>query len=209
MTEDDIKNYWYYFQSLTRQLQNTEQYVDHYLGANGEIINASTFSNEFAKILMLASAEFEVVSKALCTESGVSLPWNANIIRITKEILKIYPLIGDTTISTPYQTFQPLHNWTIVNATKRSGETVSKVEGIQWWNDHNDIKHNRRLHFYLANLSNCIDSLGSLMVLEYYLSQKVIGNVDAISKIGCSYFSAHYGMAALALNIGNELPDFK
>ena len=208
MTENDIKINWYYFRSLTRQLHDTEQFVDHSLDVNGNMINSSTCSNEFAKILMLAASEFEVIAKSLCVESGVSLRWNANIIRITKEITATYANIGNTIISTPYLTMTPLCGWQVIQVPNRNGNLVEKVDGIQWWDDHNGVKHNRRDSFHLANLKNCIDAMGSLMVLELYLSQKAIGNVDAITTISCDYFSCDYGLSNLVVNPGNKLPDF-
>lgn len=46
------------------------------------------------------------------------------------------------------------------------------------------------------------------MVLELYLSQTVLNNLDAIKSIGCSYFDCDYGLAYLATNAGHQLPDF-
>ena len=94
---------------------------------------------------MLAASEFEVIAKTLCSESDISLPWNANIIRITREVVNTYPLIGDTIITTPFLTFQPLKNWKIIQVKNRNGNLVDKADGIQWWDDYNSVKHDRRL----------------------------------------------------------------
>ncbi len=208
MTEKDIKINWYYFRSLSKQLQETEQFVDHSFGANGVMSNSETFSNEFAKILMLASSEFEVIAKDLCKEKGVQLRWNGTINTITKEIVSAFPHIGNTSISTPYQTLQPLKNWKLVQVQNKNGKMEDKVTGIQWWSDHNAIKHNRTSSFHSANLKNCIDALASLMVLELYLSQQVLGDVNAITSLGCNYFECDYGLSHLIANTGNKLPDF-
>ncbi|WP_026523786.1 hypothetical protein [Butyrivibrio sp. MB2005] len=106
MNEADIKANWYYFRSLSNQL--------HRINRQEKMLNASTFSNEFAKILMLASSEFEVISKLICREAGIKLPWNANIVSITKTLLLKYPKIGDTKVYTPYIEFQPLKEWKII-----------------------------------------------------------------------------------------------
>ena len=208
MTESDIKVNWYYFRSLASQLRQTEQFVDHSVDANGIMKNASTYSNEFAKILMLAASEFEVTAKVLCSESGITLPWNANIIRITRELINKYPLIGDTSIITPYLILQPLKNWKIIQISNRNGNIVDKADGIQWWYDYNNVKHDRRQMFYVANLKNCIDATASLMVIELYLSQKTMGNVDAITSLGCDYFDCEYGLAHLVSDADKRLPDF-
>ena len=208
MTEVDIKNNWYYFRSLAKQLQDTEQYVDHSIGTAGMMLNAGTFSNEFAKILLLVSSEFEVIAKTLCVEAGLKIPWNANIVRITKEIKSNYPHIGDTLIRTPYQSFQPLQNWTVVQVTNKNGKTEDQLRGISWWEDHNKIKHNRRNYFQTAHLKNCVDAMACLMILELYLSQTALGNVDIITTLGCCYFDCDYGLSHLSVHSRNKLPDF-
>ena len=208
MTETDIKNSWYYFRSLVKQLQGTEQYVDHSIDSTGTMSNAGTFSNEFAKILMLVASEFEVIAKALCAEAGLKIPWNANILRITKEITSFFPHIGDTVILTPYQAFQPLQSWAVVQVTNKNGKAEDQLRGISWWEDHNKVKHNRRSSFQTAHLKNCVDEMAALMVLELYLSQKALGNVNAITSLGCNYFDCDYGLSHLAVNAGKMLPDF-
>lgn len=208
MNDKDIRINWYYFCSLASQLQKTTQFVDHVTDQDGRIINGETFSNEFAKILLLACSEFEVIAKSLCKESGIILRWNANIVSITKEILKLYPNINQTEISTPYQTYKPLEKWHIVLAQTKKGNLSDKVAGIDWWDFHNNIKHNRSDYFKEATLRSCIDSMSSLMVLELYLCRKVLKNLDLISKISCEYFSFKYGLFYLAGSYGDDLPDF-
>lgn len=204
MTEADVKAYWYYFRSLANQLCQTEQYVDHSFDKNGIMINGVTFSNEFAKILMLASAEFEVIAKELCTESGITIRRNANIMAISREILTRYPHIGETIISTPYVKMQPLKDWRMTI----NGRGQDEVAGIEWWGDHNDLKHNRGASLVKANLKNCIYATASLLVLEIYLSMAVLGNIDEISTSRCAYFDFHYGLCPLTTNPNWLPPDF-
>lgn len=83
MRENDIKMNWYYFQALSKQLKDTEQFVDHSIDEKGNLLNGKTFSNEFAKILMLGASEFEVIAKALCIESGIKIRRNANVLTFT------------------------------------------------------------------------------------------------------------------------------
>lgn len=204
MTEKDIKTNWYYFRALAFQLQNTTQFVEHDVSLNGQ-----TFSNEFAKILMLASSEFEVICKALCKESSVKLTWNASIISITEGVLSTYPNIGQTEIITPYLgDIKPLEHWRVGKVKNRKGKSVDKVIGIDWWEAHNNVKHDRGDFFSKATLENSIYSMASLMVVEMYLSQKVIGDVDYISDIGCEYFDFQYGIVNLASKLPDKLPDF-
>jgi hypothetical protein len=211
LSGDDVKKYWLYFRSLANQFQKTEQYVDHSLNSDGKPINADTFSNEFAKILMLAASEFEVVAKDLCVEIGATIRSNAKITTISKEILKVFPKIGDTVIMTPYQTIRPLKDWQVVvsEKTKKDGTTQQEetVEGIPWWQSHNSVKHNRRVSFLEANLSCCMSAMASLMVLELYLCWKVDSSLGRISSLGCDYFTCEYFAAYRVTEGGNVLPD--
>ena len=93
MTEDDIKKNWNYFKSLAKQFQQTEEFVDHSMNSTGKLKNGKTFSNEFAKLLLLSASEFEIIAKLLCTESGHAVSDNANIQEISKTILSLYPNI--------------------------------------------------------------------------------------------------------------------
>lgn len=79
MTEEHIKKNWNYFKSLAKQFQQTEQFVDHTMDSNGKLKNGQTFSNEFAKLLLLSASEFEVIAKALCAESRYAVSDKSNI----------------------------------------------------------------------------------------------------------------------------------
>ncbi len=207
MTKSDIKANWQYFSTLANQLKQTEQFVDHSLNSDGDFSNGLTFSNEFAKILLLTASEFEIISKSLCNEAGAKISTNANIIQISKQLLKLFPHIIETKICTPYKTIIPLYGWKIIKELDDKGKEVEKVDGLEWWYAHNGIKHNRFANYTSANLINCIEAMASLMVLELYLAQIVLGNVNSIT-LECSYFSCAYGLKYLTLNTGKELPDF-
>lgn len=198
MTVDDIKKNWNYFKSLAKQFQQTEQFVDHAMDSSGKLKNGKTFSNEFAKLLLLSASEIEVNAKALCAESGHAVSDKANIKEISKTILSIYPNIIDTKISTPYQIIKPLAAWSIAKTDL----------GIPWWNAYNKVKHDRTNHFEDANLNNCMEALASLMILELYLAQEVLGNLDTITPVNCDYFDCEYGIDVLEVNPGKRLPDF-
>lgn len=209
MTNTDIISNWIYFRSLAKQLNDTEQFVDHAIDSSGKLVNGSVFSNEFAKLLMLSASEFEVIGKSLCTESGRTIRSNANIISITKEILSIFPHIGETSITTPYQTIQPLKNWRIGKVLNKNGSYNDTVEGIPWWKAYDKIKHNRRESFENANLQNSVDAIASLMVLELYLSKIVAGDMNKITSIGCDYFDCSYGLSYIVADGIEKLPDFQ
>lgn len=208
MTEKEVLSNWYYFCSLSKQLYNTMNYVDHRLDSTGLMVNGQCFSDEFAKLLMLASSEFEVVCKQLCVESGNKIKSNSNIITLTKNIISLFPKIGETFISTPFQIVKPLEKWNVIPIRNKYGNVKEKVVGIDWWSAYNLIKHQRVDMYEQANLYNCVYALASLCVLELYLSRVALGNNDAISSVRCDYFSFRYGLQSLVANVGIQLPDF-
>lgn len=204
LSEKEVKHYWNYFCSLCKRLDKTKQYVDH-SSENNELKNATVNSFEFQQIILLASMEFENISKAICLniDSNFNLQ-NANIRKISETILHKYPSIGQTTIRTDYQVLQPLKNWKI--ATDENGKKY--VDGIQWWDDYSNIKHQTFWKFNLTTLKNAVDALASLMVLELYLMQINLGDLMMSLNIESEYFSNEYAGAILCSK-GNNLPDFE
>ena len=133
----------------------------------------------------------------------------ANIGKISKKILAEFPRIRETKIATPFFVCRPLENWLVQQIVNEAGKTQDIVVGIDWWEAHNFVKHDREKNFSDANLSNCIYSLASLVVMELYLSQIVLGNVDMISSLSCDYFGFFYGLVPLASKRADILPDFQ
>ena len=204
MTEKEVKHYWNYFCSLCRRLENTRQFVDHSSDSN-ELKNASVNSFEFQQIILLSAMEFENISKAICLDidSNFNLQ-NANIKKITETILQKYPKIGDTVVTTDYQTLQPLKDWKIIVDSTTGKKTVG---GIPWWDDYSNIKHQTFWKFNLATLNNAVSALSSLMVLELYLMKSTLGSVMMSLSTECDYFNCVYPGAILC-NGETPLPDF-
>lgn len=200
MTADEFKTIWLYFCSLSDQLNNTTNFVDHSVDSNNMMFNAKTFSHEFVKLIMLASSEFEVIGKELCVNSGIQINKNDNIIIISKAILNKYPNIVNTVIHTSYTSLKPLENWKIII---RNGK--EQVFGIDWWQAHNDLKHERSTSYHKATLENCVISLAALMVLEMYLA-----NVLSIQlrNDNLKYFINNYAPKIYVSESGDPLPDF-
>ena len=200
MTENEFKTIWLYFCSLSDQLNNTTNFVDHSVDDNGVMYNAESFSHEFVKLIMLASSEFEVIGKELCVNSGISINKNDNILVISKAILNKYPDIINTVIYTCYTSLKPLENWRI--SIQNGNEQVS---GINWWQAHNDLKHERSNSYHKATLTNCVNSMAALMVLEIYLA-KLLGFQPRNDNL--KYFINNYSPKFIVTESGDPLPDF-
>lgn len=204
MTDKEVLHYWNYFCSLCKRLENTKQYVDHQV-KDGELINGKVNSFEFQQIILLTAMEFENVSKAICLHINPNFHLAyGNIQKITETILSAYPKLVETCIQTDYQQLQPLKDWKIATDSITGKK---HVEGLSWWDDYSNIKHQSFWKFELANLSNAIHALASLLVLELYLMKIELGSIELSSNKACSYFDNPYSSPLLCAN-ENPLPDF-
>ena len=204
MTEKEVLHYWNYYCSLCKRLENTKQFVDHQV-KDDELLNGNVNSFEFQQIILLTAMEFENVSKAICLhiDSSFNLAY-ANILKITETILSTYPKIVETIVQTDYQQLQPLKDWEIaIHPTTNK----KNVEGLSWWDDYSNIKHQSFWKFELANLSNAINALASLLVLELYLMKIELNSIELSTNKMCTYFDNPYSSQILCTH-ENELPDF-
>ena len=200
MGKDKIYRYWLYFNSLCSDLEYTTRYVDH---QNGDVENTKKCSIEFLRLLLSIGSEFEIICKLLCkqfnNEFDIGNQGN-NITVLSEKILSKYPKIIQNRIYTDYESMLPLKDWKIedIDGKKRR-------KGLNWWDSYNKVKHNRNDYFYKANLSEVINSLGSLLIIELYLQMEVLGEIKFYN---CSYFSCEYFPQSLVTE-SPILPDFK
>ena len=103
---------------------------------------------------------------------------------------------------TDYQRIMPLREWNVVILE----DGKKHVSGIPWWDDYGNLKHQTFRNFDLATLKNAVNSLASLMVLELYLMQSMLGTVTLANYT--EYFRNAYSGPILMAK-GDELPDFK
>ena len=207
MKSQEVMHFWYYFCSLCSQLNYTKQYVDHKtIEKNGQKIlaNGNTYSNEFLKILLLAASEFETIGKILCKEIDPQFKETGNIIAITETILKRYPNIIKTVVTTDFQTLAPLSDWKI----KVTSSYRKKCSGLNWWSAYTNLKHQRYNCFSVATLEQCINALASVLVFELYLAMHVVGSVSDLSTHECEYYDFRYGHEQLWTRCPQNLPDF-
>jgi hypothetical protein len=145
-------SHWNYFLALEADLAATSRYVDFHES------NYSTFSIEFARLIMAAAAEFEVVAKAICRASYGDVAEKANIVTLRDKIILRYPEFCTHQVNLPrfHMDSTPWAEW-------KGAFTPS------WWAGYNAIKHNRSDRFAEANLKNAIDAASGLLVGLLYL----------------------------------------
>jgi len=148
---------WHYFLSLERDFERTIDFVE----LDGA--NSSTYSNEFAKLLLLIGSEVDVTAKALCRDLNPSSK-ATNILEYQKEICGVFQ--GMHAIEIEISRFniraEPWNSW---------GDTPPTSP--PWWKAYNDVKHSRDANFPEANQSNVLHSLCGLLSLHLYLHRSV------------------------------------
>ena len=147
-------HYWQYFAALETDLANTCRFVE----VCDE--NMGTYSVEYARLLLSAGAEIDVLSKVLAQEHSLPIaPRNIDGYRTA--------LTGR---------FSELPFLKVV--IPRYGREVSPwrdwANGVNpdWWRAYNDVKHERNVNFKKASLSNALGAVAGVFVLVCYVCHK-------------------------------------
>jgi hypothetical protein len=147
MTEKQFALHWDYYLTIEQDLFQSKRFVEH---AN---FNFSAYSSEFAKILLLAASEVDVVIKVLCNalapeKKPKRIDQYANI------LLGRIPAIVTFEIMVNRIKLCPWGGWRIEN----DGSPI-------WWKACNNTKHDRGAKFTEANLLNATLAVGALRII--------------------------------------------
>ncbi|MBQ3612248.1 MAG: hypothetical protein IJA01_08275 [Firmicutes bacterium] len=149
--------YWSYYISIEEMLRKTSQYV------SPSKENKNTYSDEFAKIILLSCSEIDSILKKLCELNGIiceEKKYNMNVyvdaidkIRMVKELAyspELYTSVNEKALIVfPYQ-----------NLNKNKA-----YAGLEWWRDYQKIKHNRIENAECGNLYNAVSSVAAHLIL--------------------------------------------
>jgi len=147
-------HYWQYFIALEADLAATVRFVEP------AEANMACYSIEFARILLTAGSEVDVLCKVLCQQHQIRLR-PVNIQGYRNGITAKFPGFTKMEIQIP--------RYNLVRLPWREWE---KGETPAWWDSYNVVKHERHAHFPRATLGNAIDSMSGLFVLVSYLYHK-------------------------------------
>lgn len=144
-------HYWQYFVALEADLAHTARFVEP------EEANMSCHSIEFARLLLAAGSEVDVLCKVLCKSNGlVPTPEDINGYRVS--ITSKFPGFTDLQIMIPRYSLTRLPWQAWVNDITPD-----------WWHAYNGVKHERHSAFKKANLANTLDAMAGLFVLVCYV----------------------------------------
>ena len=143
-----VPSHWNYFLSVEEDLIKMSRWIEF------DKANSDCYSTELARLLMVASAEVDVVAKMLC--KAIDPATNAGSINAYQDVIKTaYKQIHLEKIEMPKYglTLTPWNEW-----KKKASPPI-------WWQANNKVKHHRSDYFSQATLKNALNSVGGLFVL--------------------------------------------
>ena len=123
--------------------------------------NLGTYSHRLYELFLRASTEFESICKDLLIMSNYPErtfeDWNITDYHTLSSPrgLSRYTLMFDTWNPTS-KIIVPLKEWSNV-----------EYKPLSWYQDYNEVKHNRNMNFELASFNNTILAIGSVFVILY------------------------------------------
>jgi hypothetical protein len=151
----EVPHHWNYFFCLEDDVRALSRWIEF------SRENEAVYSIELARLLMTASAECDVVAKALCR--AIDPKSRASSVGAYREcIVGAVPDIATAAVEIPRfgKTLHPWSSW-------RTDEHPPL-----WWTANNKVKHHRAEHFKDASLKNVLNSVAGLMVLLVLLSSR-------------------------------------
>jgi len=147
--------HWEYFLAIESDLEKCSRYVEFCPD------NDSTYSLEFARIIMASGSEIDTIANLLCKTIAPKKRPN-NILKYYSIVSSKYPKFTTFEISIPRYKIR-LHPW----------QDWSTTRSPDWWTKaYNKIKHERDKFFKEANLINTLNAVsGLLCVILYYYKE--------------------------------------
>lgn len=151
MERMEFERYWSYYLSIESMLQKTSQYVSH------SEKNQNTYSDEFAKIILLSCSEIDSLLKTVCKHKKIySEEKYYNMLVYSKALIEVKD-IKDFAFSTDPMT--SINESSIIVFPFKGLDTKEKNAGLSWWSDYQKLKHNRLENAELGNLHNATCAL--------------------------------------------------
>jgi hypothetical protein len=153
-------HYWQYFVALESDLAKASRFVEI------SDDNMETYSVEFARLILCAGSEVDVLAKVLADQHGLII-MPSNIDGYREVITAKFQGFAFLSVRIPRygRELTPWREW-------HEGKNPA------WWRAYNDIKHERNVNFKQATLSNALNAVAGAFVLVCYICQKELcGNL--------------------------------
>lgn len=160
-----MSNQLEYYLSIESDLEDCARYVEF------SQENFETYSIEFSRIIMAASAEIDTTAKELCSLIN-SNETTKNIRQYANCIHPKYPNIPGVVIAIPRYGLKtkPWEDW-------------SNIRSPDWWHGYNALKHDRVNEFKKANLKNALNAVAGLLSITLYFHKEKEGKLLEINAL--------------------------
>ena len=171
--EEFILVYWEYYLLLEDEFINIEKIIPV------DTINKNTFSSHYMRILFSLCSEIDVIFKEFIEYNN----WftfssaNGNFGKYKDIILRNEPNFSNEVLMfSGARPLKPFDSWN--SNTKPS-----------WWDDYNNIKHNRTLkingieNYKKANQENALNALCALYQIEMYFYKSIINKNNILDRL--------------------------
>lgn len=152
-----IPKHWNYFLSIEEDVSALARWIEFHQD------NFSCYSIQLARLLMVASAETDVVAKRLAAH--IDKEANAQSINRYRDIIiRAYPKLPRAVVEMPRYGLK-LKPWECWNRPERPPH---------WWTANNHVKHHRNDKFNEATLGHSLNAVSGLfLLLALYYGRKM------------------------------------
>lgn len=180
--------HWQYFLALERDFIETTYFVEPVK------TNFDTFSVAYARILLSAGSEIDVLCKLICHQINPASKAE-KIGDYRKEIMSRYPRFPFMRILVPRHALvlEPWIAW-------------SEEKNPEWWQLHQKVKHERNAYYHAANLTNSIHAVAALFCLVLYYYQPAL--YERQLQPWAQFFRLEQEPGHIAMARNYKLPDF-
>lgn len=148
MNRDRFEIYWGYYLSIEKMLENTRQYV------SPSYNNKDTYSDEFSKIILLSCSEIDSILKFLCELQEIDKNGKYYTIENYAVFLEQISDIKDIAYCPFYNS--SLKEDALVVYPFSLIDSKQKYANLEWWQNYQNIKHDRIENVELGNLHNAV-----------------------------------------------------
>jgi hypothetical protein len=166
------KQYWEFYRALEDDFMKISRYVAF------EPSNNECHSNEFLKQYQSICSEIDVICKLYCEIINPDIQCK-NILSYAHVILGDNSEIVSSEVTCNNFILYPWAEWKCDHNDFRNGANPNNISP-PWWKYYNSVKHNRlgyyntnSQYYCQANLTNTLNSLSALFVLELNIYKKL------------------------------------
>ena len=169
--------YWSYYCIIEKMFINTIQYV------SPSITNKKTYSDEYAKIILLCGSEIDSILKLICKLKRIK-PQGRDY------SMNDYSLMIDNEEAIKLQSYCPECMTTtkekfLVSSPFKDIKTGIQYSGLDWWKNYQSLKHNRMKNAKKGNLQTTVN----LLTAHYILIRHLINYLG--KNYGIDYVKKH------------------